>query len=1615
MLRPMERNGHASHSSSPQHPNATATTSISPSSGNGSSKLTRGSSSRRIFGNGIQMIVLILIGVALAFSGIFMVQFASSAGQYDADFLPHDKKEMMASQPGSRVPKVGTTLRNTANNKQVQKQREMTDEASKQPLLSNQAKIGAQAAETEPISTGTSNKPPKNSIEKKNRKVKKQRAEKTKQSTTRLESEEQVDDHEPASHETTPPPMDKPDESSKATTKPLKTLEAPVSSSSSTTASATKIEATSNKAYAFLLGGIPEKPRDGSNLIKPSLAKGEPFPYDSYRGLLYNILISVKTLRDSGSTADMVVLVHMATANTKLPPEHTQWLTNLNIRIIYVPTAPSVVNEFSTIPFEKFRILDLIEYKRVLYMDADVTPHCNLDYIMDLSMPNDNDDSPPLLQENLIVSLAKAPATGSLFMLAPGPGKFAKLMKVAADSANSLGWRDGPGWSKSGGGRVNPWRALGGSTLPGNSYKYTGAQSDQGMVHYWTTVNQGKVSIVIGDVVENWNNGVLMSNLTGNPLKQYSCLSDDMDGNMDRSSMFETPKDSHIMSPKGVAPYRDFSQWGHAKKKPWHFIQAPLVASEEDMKTPVERWFHTLRKLDQELQLGLDFRDTSGGKGKSRQPNWRHVEKKEWISVKPSWTTTVKSVGQWGIRGVDNPQSVLPWEPPELLSAVPKPAGGDDPNSNLRSICSCDDQPIHTDPCSLPDQQVEDWLEDRSQLSLSAERPLCPNAARNHFHAVVPVHGLSEDAARASVCSVACQDYPPGKLSVYIYDDGSDPTGFVKSACSNKQIDPAVKIQQAQMRSLEESVAQNNAGELVVDCLHPASRQASKNSLHLALGLVKTQSGANDIVLVLDGGDELSSNRALQTINEKFIQKPAWTFFASSTSALLSTEADFKPRENFPMEEIGSPLGFKAHLLSHVSHADFSAVSDGSERSYFYRMLELSGADRVVSMALQATRHKDARADGASQMSLIRKAQPATRLELPVEVVLTCTSEVLVRHQLDWLQEQSLTKSRNISVHLLIESPQMESAIESAVKEFLADQAKSDAKDSLPITVNLQKQFDATQGCSDFLFAQNLHHERPLDHVVFLDGNQYWSPTYLASLTHQHRPRGMTTWIGKRFDDQNPQTKLAEYSNSTLSFMDIVKGKRLDETRFTTMTSDASIFDANLWLLHGQMDRLKGTFEKSCDLWVSYTLDALLGWRQRRLEAETIPVNIPSSDKSVYANKVFSRLPTGKGHDIENLRTAISEQLKSRPKQSLSNDGMNRLFADLQRKFHWRVLKRRKGDFASLSIVPPLHDDQGENVAHPQIAPETKSEKRAFVCATGQFDRFEAESKIENLFIPLQKAGYKTDVALILSNPGETAFTNEDFKERKKIKTDSHPFYDSFEHAVADFEKNNVRVLFPKNGTYPKVADPPLHKDYFGLLFAVQGRDKEAQKSRVLNHARIFDSYVRCLNYAKAASLEATGKPFSSSNPYYDVFIRIRDDVGFSRPLTEEVLRDAVPPPPNSIVVTPCRSWEGINDRFAIVNPDAARSYFERPYDIISTNKHIDDRLVRNPESFLLYAFTTAKLNILAHPELRNLNRMYKSSSGKVSVNTGDNNPGCPKPKFYTYLDRLFELYNWYM
>lgn len=158
------------------------------------------------------------------------------------------------------------------------------------------------------------------------------------------------------------------------------------------------LPAKSKYAYSFVIGGCnPNKP--------------------AYKGFLYNILVATRLLREVGSTADVVAFFQLSYEyqdSTVLPDEDVRALEGLGIRILYIPQSPH--ESFYETVLNKFRILELTEYRRVLLMDGDVMPVSNLDYLFELSDDNKYGPGNSTLKGNVVVSGPWEPANAGFFL-----------------------------------------------------------------------------------------------------------------------------------------------------------------------------------------------------------------------------------------------------------------------------------------------------------------------------------------------------------------------------------------------------------------------------------------------------------------------------------------------------------------------------------------------------------------------------------------------------------------------------------------------------------------------------------------------------------------------------------------------------------------------------------------------------------------------------------------------------------------------------------------------------------------------------------------------------------------------------------------------------------------------------------------------------------------------------------------------------------------------------------------------------------------------------------------------------------------------------------------------
>eukprot|EP00934_Nitzschia_sp_Nitz4_P008352 Nitzschia sp. Nitz4//scaffold73_size107353//79856//81295//NITZ4_004329-RA/size107353-processed-gene-0.197-mRNA-1//-1//CDS//3329557503//8342//frame0 len=338
-------------------------------------------------------------------------------------------------------------------------------------------------------------------------------------------------------------------------------------------------------AYAFLVSGCD-----------PS----SPFGYRPY---FWNILVAAKNLKESGSQADIVVMVQMAKQKdgsyaTELPARDLQWLQLYNdtITIHYLP--PLLRDNFYNAQLAKFHILELTKYSRVLYLDADVMPLCSLDYLFRLSEEGK-------LQPNVVLAWFTEPSHGGFFLLTPG--KYAELQAVIRRREEEALQLPYPHWDP-----VRGWGAAldeewFGLVPPHDSnrpqfhsinWTFHGDFADQGLLYFWTRFHEQAVSILHLDEIEEYRGGGgrrAMRKPISSVLQTPGCLPEGMEVEGQYGSTLHDP-----LFVKKV-PHRDFLHFS-GDQKPWEVAYQAFPQQMDQVHSSTDFWYYQLGKVFEDFE-----------------------------------------------------------------------------------------------------------------------------------------------------------------------------------------------------------------------------------------------------------------------------------------------------------------------------------------------------------------------------------------------------------------------------------------------------------------------------------------------------------------------------------------------------------------------------------------------------------------------------------------------------------------------------------------------------------------------------------------------------------------------------------------------------------------------------------------------------------------------------------------------------------------------------------------------------------------------------------------------------------------------------------------------------
>jgi hypothetical protein len=205
---------------------------------------------------------------------------------------------------------------------------------------------------------------------------------------------------------------------------------------------------------------------------------------------LLNLLVAKSILDYYNFTGDVVAMIRLGPHLTQIP-QHS-WLERAGIVIRYLPSL--AVDNFALAQLEKFRVMNLTDYDRILYLDSDAIPLCNLDYVFEASYSG-------IISPFMAMAQSASPATGSIFLVKPRAGEFEKLMQLVRNQTSQRTSFDIlQGW----GHVIHPpddWVSF---SQRGRNWTFYGASADQGLLYHYMKYVIKNWTLTFRGALETW-------------------------------------------------------------------------------------------------------------------------------------------------------------------------------------------------------------------------------------------------------------------------------------------------------------------------------------------------------------------------------------------------------------------------------------------------------------------------------------------------------------------------------------------------------------------------------------------------------------------------------------------------------------------------------------------------------------------------------------------------------------------------------------------------------------------------------------------------------------------------------------------------------------------------------------------------------------------------------------------------------------------------------------------------------------------------------------------------------------------------------------------------------
>jgi len=334
-------------------------------------------------------------------------------------------------------------------------------------------------------------------------------------------------------------------------------------------------------AYVFMAFGC-----DPGNIIDDNNQTIIP----AYRPYIANMLAATHVLRQQGSQADIIAMFKFKHPNIhKLPAQDESMLHALGIQIRYIPYIPewssSENRNFLVGVLNKIHILNLTEYQRVLFLDGDVLPLRNLDYLMELSYRGE-------WQKTVILSTAVVPMIAGLFVITPNATLYEQVYqlvhnKIVNNQLIGRSFNSTEGWGHVWDPTIDGPYLWESNHAKGTSWAYYGVNGDQGIFYYYPKYIQKSLTQIMGDEVFHFGENGTRWQTNSLPPQSSSSI---WDG--------EAPNCQRWTRRQGgcfVPPYSDHAHFTKPFSKPWQVAAPP---KEKEPTSAYDLWWKILYELE---------------------------------------------------------------------------------------------------------------------------------------------------------------------------------------------------------------------------------------------------------------------------------------------------------------------------------------------------------------------------------------------------------------------------------------------------------------------------------------------------------------------------------------------------------------------------------------------------------------------------------------------------------------------------------------------------------------------------------------------------------------------------------------------------------------------------------------------------------------------------------------------------------------------------------------------------------------------------------------------------------------------------------------------------------